>query len=155
MPKNLDKNCYCGKHLSYKECCKHFHDGTLAPTPEALMRSRFSAFATANVPYIMKTQVDELNLEIDEASFTQQLQTKKWVLLEVLQAVDDQVTFRAFMIYNDILYTLNERSLFVKDKNRWLYAKALSHEDSERTLKRNELCPCGSGKKYKQCCQKV
>ncbi|MBK7299893.1 MAG: SEC-C domain-containing protein [Moraxellaceae bacterium] len=23
----------------------------------------------------------------------------------------------------------------------------------EKTINRNDLCPCGSGKKYKQCCQ--
>ncbi len=119
------------------------------------MRSRFSAFATANAPYIMQTQVDALNVGLELQSFTQTLQTQKWVKLDITDSKPDSIAFSALMIYNDTLYTLEENSLFEAREGRWFYSKALSHEDSERPLKRNESCPCGSGKKYKQCCQKV
>lgn len=31
-----------------QECCQRFHDGELPPTPEALMRSRYSAYVKNN-----------------------------------------------------------------------------------------------------------
>lgn len=155
MPVDIKTHCYCGQTISYKECCQPYHLGELAPSPETLMRSRFSAFATANAAYVLDTQVKSLSENSNVIDFKQQLQTQKWIKLEVLESKEERVTFKASMIYNDILYTLNEKSHFIKDDHRWLYAKALSHEDSERALKRNEPCPCGSGKKYKQCCQKV
>ncbi len=48
--------CPCHSGQSYGDCCQPFHKGEReAPTPEALMRSRFSAFATGRVDYLMKT----------------------------------------------------------------------------------------------------
>src|SRR5206468_6493939 len=40
--------CPCGSPLPYDDCCGRLHVGTAAPTAEALMRSRYSAFATGN-----------------------------------------------------------------------------------------------------------
>ncbi|MEZ5479856.1 MAG: YchJ family metal-binding protein, partial [Thiolinea sp.] len=42
--------CPCQSGLSYAECCQPFHEGRAqAPTAEALMRSRYSAYAL-NLP---------------------------------------------------------------------------------------------------------
>ena len=38
---------------SYDACCGPIHDGAPAPTAEALMRSRFSAFALGLTPYLL------------------------------------------------------------------------------------------------------
>lgn len=148
-------SCYCKKTDSYENCCEPFILGKKASTPEELMRSRFSAFATANATYIVQTQIANLSTNIDIKSFTEELKTQKWVSLEVLKAQGDEVAFIASMLYNDTLYSMQETSRFIKHNDSWLYEKALSHESSERELKRNEACPCKSGKKYKQCCQKA
>lgn len=148
-------HCFCGSLQAFEKCCKPYLEGLIVPTAEALMRSRFSAFATANATYIKQTQVDALNIGLEIQSFRQTLQTQKWVKLDIIDSKPDSVAFRALMIYNDTLYTLQENSLFKESEGKWFYSKALSHEDSERPLKRNETCPCGSAKKYKQCCQKV
>jgi len=29
---------------------------------------------------------------------------------------------------------------------------SISHKSIEKKIGRNEMCPCGSGKKYKKCC---
>ena len=40
------KSCPCGSGRSYAACCRPAHDGSVPPpTPEALMRARYSAFA--------------------------------------------------------------------------------------------------------------
>src|SRR6478672_12867613 len=46
--------CPCSSGLSYDECCGPIHRGEhAAPTAEQLMRSRFSAFALGDVPYLL------------------------------------------------------------------------------------------------------
>ena len=49
------RRCPCGSGLTYGECCGKYHAGTNAPTAEALMRSRFSAFVTGNEAYLLRT----------------------------------------------------------------------------------------------------
>ena len=154
MPIDPTKQCYCGEKKAFDNCCKPYHLGEPARTTEALMRSRFSAFATANVDYIIKTQASHLNKDMDPQDFANELQKQKWVNLEVTEVHETTVAFKAFMLNNDILYTLKERSEFEKVDDLWIYSKALFHEDDEHKMSRNESCPCGSGKKYKQCCQK-
>ena len=40
--------CPCGLGDDYESCCGRFHAGAPAPTAEALMRSRYSAFAVGD-----------------------------------------------------------------------------------------------------------
>ena len=47
--------CPCQSGLDYAHCCQPLHQGRPAPSPEALMRSRFSAFALGNTDYISRS----------------------------------------------------------------------------------------------------
>lgn len=47
--------CPCGSGYTYDECCGRYHAGTLAPTAEALMRSRYSAFVVHDSDYLLRT----------------------------------------------------------------------------------------------------
>ena len=51
--------CPCGLPAPLAACCGRYHDGALAaPTPEALMRSRYAAFALgtpAAIDYLVAT----------------------------------------------------------------------------------------------------
>ena len=47
--------CPCGLADDYDACCGRFHAGTPAPTAEALMRSRYSAFAVGDAGYLLRT----------------------------------------------------------------------------------------------------
>lgn len=70
MDFELDKRCPCGTGLTYGECCYRFHSGEwVAPTAEALMRSRFTAFAVGNSQYLLdtwdpETRPSELSLDV-------------------------------------------------------------------------------------------
>ena len=70
MDFELDKRCPCGTGLTYGECCYRFHSGEwVAPTAEALMRSRFTAFAVGNSQYLLdtwdpETRPSELGLDV-------------------------------------------------------------------------------------------
>ncbi|KAG2423729.1 hypothetical protein HXX76_015118 [Chlamydomonas incerta] len=48
--------CPCGSGSTYEACCAPLHDGaTRAGSPEALLRSRYSAYAAKNPDYIADT----------------------------------------------------------------------------------------------------
>ncbi|EEG87692.1 hypothetical protein PROPEN_00103 [Proteus penneri ATCC 35198] len=47
--------CPCNSQLFYSDCCEPYHLGQKnAPTAEALMRSRYSAFVKHNDDYLIK-----------------------------------------------------------------------------------------------------
>ncbi len=47
--------CPCGRDAKLKRCCGRLHAGAPAPDAEALMRSRYSAYALGKVDYIIAT----------------------------------------------------------------------------------------------------
>ncbi|MEP6191186.1 MAG: YchJ family metal-binding protein, partial [Marinobacter sp.] len=47
--------CPCGFTLAYEQCCQPLHRGEAAATPEALMRSRYSAFVVGQADYLLAT----------------------------------------------------------------------------------------------------
>ena len=49
------KECPCTSGQPYAECCAPFHRGAEPPTCEALMRSRFAAFALGDGEYLWRT----------------------------------------------------------------------------------------------------
>ena len=49
-------NCYCGSSDTFENCCEIYIKGIQKPaTAEALMRSRYSAFATGEADYLVAT----------------------------------------------------------------------------------------------------
>lgn len=50
----MARGCPCGSGVTYAECCGLFHSGAaIPPTALALMRSRYSAFAIGDEPYLL------------------------------------------------------------------------------------------------------
>ena len=47
--------CPCGSGRAYGACCGRFHGGEEPPDAEALMRSRFAAFARGEYEYLWRT----------------------------------------------------------------------------------------------------
>jgi SEC-C motif-containing protein len=52
---SLAAPCPCGTGRAYRACCEPFHDGAPAPTAEALMRSRYSAYVRGLDDYVFRT----------------------------------------------------------------------------------------------------
>ncbi|ROZ62200.1 hypothetical protein EDL96_10965 [Kocuria soli] len=50
-----EARCPCGSGDVYGTCCGPLHRGKAAPTAEALMRSRFAAFAIGDEAYLLRT----------------------------------------------------------------------------------------------------
>ncbi|WP_375177434.1 YchJ family protein [Marinobacter mobilis] len=143
--------CPCGSARPYADCCQPWHVGQPAPTPEALMRSRYTAFVLELAEYLSQTwhsstRPSSLSLE----------GSPQWLSLQVLSAGTrgdrGQVHFRAVYRSGDGFGYLEEQSDFVLEQGRWFY---VAGDTREGTLKpgRNDPCPCGSGRKHKACCR--
>ena len=151
--------------LSFAACCEpYLARAKDAPTAETLMRSRYSAFAKADVDYLFETLAEDQRTDFDRAATTDWAKKSEWLGLEILSTEagmeNDQtgeVNFAAHFTRDNKKLTHRERSLFRRDaQGRWRFAKELSVKGETIVLGpqpgRNDPCPCGSGKKYKKCC---
>jgi len=123
------KNCFCGKSQSYKDCCGELHSGRrVAKTAEELMRSRYSAFAVANVDYILRTYAPETRPNSDRAEIKQWAASVMWLGLQVLSTQkgksDDKegrVKFKALYSEAGKIHEMIEDSFFRFEKGEWFY----------------------------------
>ena len=119
--------CPCGAlpALPYAECCGRYHAGTLrllAPTAEALMRSRYSAYVLDLTDYLRATWHPSTRPAVIEPNPP----GLKWLGLEVrqytLQGADHaSVEFVARSKLGGRAQRLHETSRFVRDDGRWYY----------------------------------
>ena len=77
-------NCYCGNSVSFEACCAPYIKGSQNPeTAEALMRSRYSAYATGNADYLIETthiSTRKFHLKSDILAWSK---NNQWLKLEV------------------------------------------------------------------------
>ncbi|GAA5532512.1 YchJ family protein [Deinococcus aluminii] len=112
------KPCPCGSGRSYGACCGPRHSGERpAETPEALMRSRYTAYALHDTDYVRRTWhpdtcPPDLKLEEDEARYTG---------LTVHRAEGNEVTFTATLRADGRTHRLHERSTFTLLGDKWVY----------------------------------
>ncbi|WP_380283123.1 YchJ family protein [Kitasatospora purpeofusca] len=121
--------CPCGLPASYAECCGRLHRGqAAATTAEALMRSRYSAFAARDEAYLLRTWHPDTRP--DTVDFDPGL---RWLRLEVLSGTEGgpfhaegTVAFRAHYAEGREEGVLTEHSRFVRHEGDWVYLDALS-----------------------------
>jgi len=144
--------CICGNEKSYSECCGAIIEAKRsALTPEQLMRSRYSAYVRANAEYLLASTVKE-NRYADDIELIKEFSSSvTWLKLDVLNALNDTVEFKAYYKDKESIQVLHEKSNFVKEDSVWRYKDG---ELYKTKVERNESCPCGSGKKFKKCCMK-
>lgn len=170
--------CPCGSNETYENCCEPFiREKSRPETAEALMRSRYTAHALSEIPYIKKTLTPESRADFDPVATKEWAEGAKWLGLKILStkrggATDKKGTVEFVATYEQDgkTYEHHEVSEFRKNsQGRWLFVDGESHLHEEGQdhhhhekpqpvvreapkVGRNEPCPCGSGKKYKQCC---
>lgn len=122
--------CPCGSGQSYSACCGPLHtQQSHASTAEALMRSRYSAYALKLEAYLLATwhpahRPAALQLHAADAP-------AKWLGLEIKRhsqqdADHATVEFIARCRYRDgHAERLHETSRFLRIEERWLYLDAL------------------------------
>lgn len=150
--------CPCGSLDSFQHCCSAYIFAEKTPmTAEALMRSRFSAYAKRAYQYIIDTYHQSTRPNISAQTLAREDLDTRWLMLNVVECVNSGeyafVRFKAFREHCGQYYCLHENSRFVNQRNRWFYLDGTIFDDSGIIKpKRNTPCLCGSGKKFKQCC---
>ncbi|MGW1742293.1 YchJ family protein [Nocardia sp. NPDC001965] len=117
------KPCPCRRGDTFGECCGPLLAGRPAPSAEALMRSRFTAFALGDTGYLRRswhatTRPGELELDPD----------RRWLFVEILDTAgggpfDDSGTVEFTAHYRDRSGRgrLHEISRFLRVDGFWQY----------------------------------
>lgn len=119
--------CPCGSQLQYANCCGLYIKNKMnAPSPETLMRSRYTAYTQANIDYIEKTMMGPAAKNFNRESAKQWAETVKWQRLKVISApktINDEgfVEFKAYYKVQGRSHVLHEISEFHKVDGQWFY----------------------------------
>ena len=122
--------CPCQSLQEYNACCGQYHNGKQsAPTAEALMRSRYSAYALQLGRYLFKTWHKTTRPSLQsllEENNTQWL-SLKIVSTEQGMSQDDtgRVTFIATYLEQNKIEQFFETSHFEKIYGKWVYVEAV------------------------------
>jgi len=157
-----DTNCPCGTNKPFEQCCGPYLSGEkLPPTAEALMRSRFTAYAMQDGAYLLKTW----DVSTRPASVDFSKETGEWTCLDIILtkkgARKDSkglVEFKAYFTVDGEQRVMNEISRFAQKQGHWYYldgkVKSIASDQGSFNQGLNAPCICGSGKKFKRCCGK-
>lgn len=153
--------CPCCSDKLFADCCEPVIKQEMAQTAEELMRSRYTAFCLTEIDYLLKTSHPKIRANESFESLEQWSKKNTWERLFILSTeagnkndTAGEVEFNAFYIdKNQVSKVHHEKSQFVKQGGKWLYyAGEIDPQPKVNKLGRNNPCPCGSGKKYKNCC---
>lgn len=116
-------NCPCGSGLQYQNCCKPYHlKQNYAPTAEALMRSRYSAFVVKDGDYLFETTHISKRKGNAKEAYLKSAKNTSWVKLEIVNSGFDTVEFKAYYLNKKFqTEVLHEKSNFKLEDNKWYY----------------------------------
>ncbi|CAM4394028.1 MAG: hypothetical protein LEGION0403_FIIPPAGN_00781 [Legionella sp.] len=154
-------HCPCGTQKTYEQCCGLYLEKKQLPqTPEQLMRSRYTAYSLANIDYIKNTMKGQMLVGFNSIEAEQWANSVTWLGLEVLSAEPPDsdtgfVEFCARLMDHGQAKVIHELSEFHREDGSWFYVNGVNKEKpakiKKQQISRNGPCPCGSGKKYKNC----
>ena len=126
------RDCPCGSGARYAACCGPLHDRTaIAESPEALMRSRFSAFVVGAGDYLVETlAADHPDRAAPAAALARELgrakDKQRFLGLRILYANaaadEGEVLFFARIFEKGTDRSFAELSRFVRENGAWRYA---------------------------------
>lgn len=125
------KLCPCGSGLHYSTCCGVYIDGGIpASTPEALMRSRYSAYTMAKIAYIKKTMCGHALSGFHPGEAKRWARRVEWVGLRVLKVIPESehqgyVEFIASFREDGVLQSIHEMSRFERVEGVWYYVDGM------------------------------
>ncbi|AND64788.1 preprotein translocase subunit SecA [Flavobacterium covae] len=119
------KNCFCGSKKTYSECCELFILGTKKPnTAEELMRSRYSAYCTHQVDYLLNTTHLGTRKFYNRKNIMTWATENNWLKLEILKVSEQNVEFKAYYTDDKLeSHCHHEKSTFKKQGGIWYYVE--------------------------------
>ena len=131
----------------YKDILSHYKTVPQASFKE--MAQKYDAD-----PIIFMGFLDGINSSLKEPLALESFDEESEVRLEI---IFDTLLYNMFVANADYLYNLEEWEAILSAEKREEIYKSYRRSRTvvkEKKIGRNEPCPCGSGKKYKQCCGK-
>ena len=118
--------CYCGSDVLFSSCCEIYIKGIeKAPTAEKLMRSRFSAYATQSVDYLINTTHISTRKIHKRSEILIWAKSNQWIKLEIISYATSVVEFKAhYLDSNFKLKIHHEKSFFLQENGAWFYVDA-------------------------------
>jgi SEC-C motif-containing protein len=154
--------CSCGSGLDFAACCEPIITGKRpAESAEKLMRARFTAHVANANEFLHKTYLPTSRRPYVEEADTAPLPWTRLVIHSHEPEVKPNVSYVEFTAFfngeGGAEGALQEKSEFQRIGGNWIFARTLRNgpaplKSSAPKVGRNDPCPCGSGKKYKQCC---
>jgi SEC-C motif-containing protein len=160
-PPKRGQPCPCGSGQLFEACCEPILTGQRpAANAEQLMRARFTAHVAHDFKFLhysyRPTAATPYVAEEGEPSV-------QWTKLVVHghETTDNAdkayVDFSAYGIEGGVDKVLHEKAEFLRVNGTWFYTREARlgpapYKSATPKVGRNDPCPCGSGKKYKQCC---
>lgn len=126
---DLNRKCPCGSEKPFSYCCEPAVEGYKpAATAEALMRSRYTAFALGQVDYLINTTAACHRNPADAEVIEEQIKATTWTGLQIVSTekgtADDAegiVEFIAAFEAGDDACELHEKSNFRRENGAWVY----------------------------------
>lgn len=153
--------CPCGSGRTLADCCGPVIGGTRpAATAEELMRSRYTAHVLGDERYLHRTYEGTARRPFVPAPAGPRPQWTRLVIHRHEPGPRPDlaiVEFSAHYTEEGVEGVLEEKSEFRRVDGAWIYTRALRQGPAPvraagPKVGRNDPCPCGSGRKYKQCC---
>jgi len=168
IPPLAEGECPCCSGKQFDACCGPLLAGEPAPTAEALMRSRYTAYTKADIDYIMRTMAPDASTNDFVPEEAREIASNTiWGGLRMLNVKDGgpedesgEVEYVARYKHDGRQLYHHERTTFGRnsDGHWWVLGGVTNPRgDPRKVMKigRNDPCPCGSGKKFKKCCGSV
>ena len=159
------EECPCGSGKNYPDCCQPYIVGERnAPTAEILMRSRYTAYAKADVDYLYDTTHAEQRETFNRKDSESWARKSEWLSLEIIRTEAGEENDETGLVEFAAKYRSKNKSIrhhelaeFKKEEGKWYFVDGKPPEIVQVVrqgpkIGRNDPCPCGSGKKYKKCC---
>jgi SEC-C motif domain protein len=118
-----DNACPCGSELLFSECCEPLIKGErTAETAEQLMRSRYSAYTTVSVDYLLATTHPSTRKNYSRRAICEWAEENTWVKLEISAFTATTVTFKAWFTNAIGLPEVHsEHSTFRQEEGNWYF----------------------------------
>jgi len=119
----LQNLCYCGSQKIFSSCCEPYLKGIeKAPTAEALMRSRYTAYATQEADYLIATTHISIRKNHLKSDILEWSKSNNWLRLEILNASENSVEFKAYFLDDSLQANIHhEKSAFKFENGSWFY----------------------------------
>ncbi len=155
------QTCPCGSGKNFGDCCEQVLSGRrIATNAEELMRARFTAHVIHDFRFLHESYRPTAGKPYVADDGEPRMRWTKLVVHAHETGSDPYKAFVDFSAYGteeEVEKVLHEKAEFLRVDGTWLYNREARlgpapYKATSPKVGRNEPCPCGSGKKFKQCC---